>query len=213
MFKPSEKYNELIGLYARMAEEGYDRQRGDRVGPEKAYGDQEAAKFRTELKPLFEGLGVRSVLDYGGGGTDWREKAVPEGGSLADFVGIEAYRVFEPARAVDERDLADAVVCFDVMEHIYLADVGYVLNDLFRQAGKLVVINVAGYPANALLPTGENAHITVRPAQWWQGAVDVVASAYPEITVALYHSEGYAKASKFPPYRYADLNARDGYVR
>lgn len=213
MFTPSRKYDELIALYARMAEEGYERQRGGPVAPDQTYGDQEASKFRNELKVLFDRLGVTSVLDYGGGGTDWRDKPVPEGGSLADYVGIAEYRVFEPARAVDQRETADAVVCFDVMEHIYLADVGYVLNDLFRQAGKLVVINVAGYPANALLPTGENAHITVRPAQWWQGAVDVVASAYPEITVALYHSEGYTKVSKFPPYRFSDLNAGDGYVR
>jgi hypothetical protein len=213
MFNPSPKYDELVALYAQMARDGYDRQRGGRIGPGEAYGDQEAAKFRNELKTLFDQHGVRSVLDYGGGGTDWRSKQVPEGGSLADYVGISDYMVFEPARTIDERNRADAVVCFDVMEHIYLADVGYVLNELFSHAAKLVVLNVAGYPANALLPTGENAHITVRPAQWWQGAVDVVASAYPEVTVALYHSEGYTKASKFPPFRFSDINAGDGYVR
>ena len=212
MFEPSPKYQELIALYAKMAEEGYETRRGPRV--ENAYSDQEAAKFRLELKPLFEEHAIRSVLDYGGGGTDWRDKPVPEGGSLADFLGIEEYRVFEPARAVDARGKkADAVVCFDVMEHIYVADVGYVLSDLFAQAGRLVVVNVAGYRANALLPNGENAHITIRSAQWWQGALEVIASAYPQITAVLYHSETYTNASRLPTICHDLSTKRDGYVR
>ena len=212
MFEPSPKYHELIALYVRMAEEGYETRRGPRVNT--AYSDQEAAKFRQELKPLFAEHDVKSVLDYGGGGADWREKEVPEGGSLAAWLGVEDYRVFEPARAVDARgEKADAVVCFDVMEHIYLADIGYVLNDIFSQAQRLVVVNVAGYQANALLPNGENAHITVRPARWWQGAVDLVASLHPEVTSVLYHSEAYSKATRMPTVRFADLNAADGYVR
>ena len=212
MFEPSTKYHELIGLYARMAEQGYETRKGPRV--EKAYSDQEAAKFRHELKPLFAEHGIKSVLDYGGGGTDWRDKQVPEGGSLTAFLGIEDYRVFEPARAVDARgEKADAVVCFDVMEHIYVADVGYVLNDIFAQARRLVVINVAGYRANALLPNGENAHITIRSAQWWQGAVELVASAWPDVTAVLYHSESYTQASRLPTVCFAKSNAADGYVR
>lgn len=212
MFQPSPKYHELIAHYARMAEEGYETRRGPRV--DKAYTDQEAAKFRLELKPLFDRFTVRSVLDYGGGGTDWRAKAVPEGGMLADFLGVTDYRVFEPARAVDARgDKADAVVCFDVMEHVYIADVGYVLNDIFAQADRLVVINVAGYAANALLPTGENAHITIRPAKWWQGAVELVASVHPDVTAIVYHSAGYTNAARLPEICMAKLNAADGYVR
>ena len=212
MFEPTEKYHELIGLYAKMAKEGYETRRGPRV--DKAYSDQEAAKFRHELKPLFAEHDVRTVLDYGGGGTDWRDKAVPEGGSLAEFLGVEDYRVFEPARAVDARgQKADAVVCFDVMEHIYVGDVGYVLSDIFAQAGRLVVINVAGYRANALLPNGENAHITVRPAQWWQGAVELVAAAFPNVTAVVYHSESYTQASRLPTLCFAKANAADGYVR
>lgn len=212
MFSPSCKYDELIALYARMADEGYETRRGPRV--DRAYADQEAAKFRLELKPLFDRFAIRSVLDYGGGGTDWRAKDIPEGGSLADFLGVTDYRVFEPARNVDARgETADAVVCFDVMEHIYIADVGYVLADIFAQADRLVVINVAGYAANALLPTGENAHITLRPAQWWQGAVELVASAYPEVTAVVYHSAGYKNAARLPEICMAKSNAADGYVR
>jgi 2-polyprenyl-3-methyl-5-hydroxy-6-metoxy-1,4-benzoquinol methylase len=211
MFEKTPKYDALIRLYAQMASEGYDTRRGERV--ETAYSDQEAVRFRHELRALFLNHDVTSVLDYGGGGGDWREKVVREGGSLAGFVGISDYRIFEPAREIDQRDPADAVVCFDVLEHVFVGDVGFVLNDLFSQARKLVVINVAAYEANALLPTGENAHITIRSADWWKGAVDLVASAWPEVSVALYHSGAHAKAHKFPVFRYADINAADGFER
>lgn len=211
MFTKTSKYDELIGLYARMAKEGYETRRGPRVA--RAYSDQEAAKFRLELKPLFQQHAIRSVLDYGGGGTAWADKQVPEGGSLADFLGVSDYRVFEPARGVDESGKTDAVVCFDVLEHIYVGDIGFVLNEIFARAERLVVINVAGYQANALLPTGENAHITIRPAQWWRGAVDLVASAYPEVTSVLYHSESYTGATKLPTVCFSDLNGAPGYVR
>ncbi len=213
MFTPSAKYHELIAQYAEMARDGYKRRSGSDVSGDKVYSDQEAVKFRTELKPLFARYGISSVLDYGGGGGDWREKQVPEGGSLAGHLGVSDYRVFEPARDRDDRGSADAAVCFDVMEHIYLADVGYVLNDLFAQAGKLVVINVACYPAAALLPNGENAHITVRPPQWWKGAVDLVSAAWPDVAVTLYCSTGYNKASRFETKSFAELNMAPGYVR
>lgn len=211
MFTKSPKYDELIQLYARMAEEGYDTRRGQHV--DTAYSDQEALRFRHELKRLFQQYAVSSVLDYGGGGGDWREKDVREGGSLAAFVGISEYRIFEPARAIDERQKADAVVCFDVLEHVFLADVAYVLNDIFAQAERLVVLNVAGYSANALLPTGENAHITVRSGDWWRGAVDMIASAWPDVAVTLYFSEAYAKAQRFEPVQFAEVTRAPGYVR
>lgn len=211
MFEKTPKYAELIRLYAEMAENGYDTRRGQRV--ETAYSDQEAMRFRHELKSLFTAHGIQTVLDYGGGGGDWREKETREGGTLAAFLGIRDYRIFEPARAIDEREPADAVVCFDVLEHVFVGDVGYVLNDIFGQARKLVVINVAGYAANALLPGGENAHITRRSADWWKGAVDLVASAHPDVTAALYHSQAHAKAHRFPSIKFAEINAADGFER
>ena len=61
---------------------------------------------------------------------------------------------------IDERTLVDCVVCFDVLEHIFVSDVATVLRDFFT-CKKLVILNVACYEANALLPNGENAHITV----------------------------------------------------
>ncbi|MEM7060211.1 MAG: hypothetical protein AAF557_21730 [Pseudomonadota bacterium] len=211
MFKKTAKFAELLNHYAHMVEHGYERRVGSRVCA--TYSDQEAIKFRHELKPLFQQRNIRSVLDYGGGGGDWREKEVPEGGTLAEFLSIEEYLVFEPSRAVDDRKKTEAIVCFDVMEHIYLGDVGFVLSDIFDLAERLVVVNVATYAANALLPNGENAHITQRHSQWWRGVLELISAAHPKVEVVLYASESYGKATRIGPWRFADLNAAKGYKR
>ena len=57
---------------------------------------------------------------------------------------------------------------FDVLEHIFISDIPYVIHDVFSYSKKLVIINVACYEASALLPNGENTHITVRPPLWWK---------------------------------------------
>lgn len=210
-WRPSRKYHELLAAYAHMAEAGRAQASGARIVG--GYARQEAMAFRHDLRLLFARHGVGSVLDYGGGAGDWREKTTPEGPSLADFTGIEAYRVFEPARARDERGPADAVACFDVMEHVFIADVPYVLADIFAAAGRLVVFNIACYPANARLPNGENAHCTLRSPDWWRGAVDMAAAARPEVVVALYLSTDYGRVASARAFRFADIAAAPGYGR
>ncbi len=210
-FSKSPKYDRLVELYRHMAEQGYQTRRGATVHD--TYSTQEALKFRDELKPLFERFSIASVLDYGGGSGDWRSKQTPTGEALADYLNIDDYNIFEPALHADDRKECDAVVCFDVLEHVFVADIPLVLADLFRFARRLIVINVANYPAAALLPNGENAHCTLRAPLWWKGAVDVFAAAAPGVHVALYCSTSYGKVEKFPVASMANLSARDGFTR
>ncbi len=89
------------------------------------------------------------------------------------------------------------MVCFDVLEHIFVADLPSVVTELFSLAEKLLVINVGCYEAAALLPNGENAHITVRNAHWWKGLIDTTALKYPNVEVLLICSETYSSGIIF----------------
>ena len=210
-FRPSSKYQPLIAEYAVMARDGYATGRGAHV--EGGYQRQEAIRFRAELKRLFSEFSVRSVLDYGGGGGHWREKRTPEGSSFADYLGVDTYRVYEPARDIDDRAQVDCVACFDVMEHVFLADIPFALADIFAMAKSLVVFNIACYAADARLPNGENAHSTQRSPDWWRGAVATVAAAHPHVAVALYLSTSYRRIERDAVYRFADIAAAPGYAR
>ena len=80
----------------------------------------------------------------------------------------------------------------DVLEHIFVSDVPKVMNELFALSRRLLVINVACYQAAALLPNGENAHVTVRSPDWWKGMVDSISINYGDIEVMLMCSQTFS---------------------
>ena len=197
----SKKGQDLIALYAQMASHGYDRQ--DQSHVDNAFSDFELRAYRNQLKGVFPNFEIATVLDYGCGGSDWSAADFdPESGqsALQYFQLQQAWR-YEPARNIDERQIADCVVSFDVLEHIFISDVPSVLRDIFSYASKLLVLNIACYPAAAKLPNGENAHITVRDPLWWKGMVDCISTEYPDIAVWLICSTGWRKSSDFQIWR------------
>ncbi len=60
-----------------------------------------------------------------------------------------------------------------------MSDVPAVLRDILSLADRLVVLNVACYKANALLPNGENAYITARHPFWWKECWTVWPRNFP----------------------------------
>jgi hypothetical protein len=191
----------LLELYAEMASEGYERASGEKVNV--AFSDFEIRKFRNVVKPFISNNHVRSILDFGSGGSDWHAKGFePETGQSAmEFFALESVSNYEPARARDEVQRADCVTCIDVLEHIFITDVSKILTEIFENATRCVVLNIACYPAAALLPNGENAHITVRHPHWWKGMVDAVATKFPDIETLLICSETYMSGVIFDTWR------------
>ena len=196
VIKLCEKGELLIEQYKIMARDGYERVNGAKV--ERAYNSFELKKASRHVKSIFNDLDIKTVLDYGSGGCNWHSADFIDNKSAADFFGLTDAYHYEPARDIDERRKVDCVLSFDVMEHIYISDVKAVLQEIFSYAQKLVVINVACYEAAALLPSGENAHVTVRLPNWWKGALDMVSTDFPDINVCLLCSESYTNMSAFP---------------
>jgi hypothetical protein len=193
----SSKGQSLIALYETMATGGYDRTDGIKV--EVAFSDFELRSFRKPVRTLLRQHDVRTVLDYGCGGSSWSLKGFDDetGESAIEYFGLSGAAHYEPARGIDERRPVDCVVSFDVLEHIFISDIPATLRDMFSYAGRLLVLNIACYPAAARLPNGENAHITVRPPLWWKGMIDGIASEYPHVSVFLGCSLAYRKLDSF----------------
>lgn len=207
----SSKGRQLIELYGQMACEGYDR--NDQQHVEVAFSDFELRPFRPQIREIMQSHGIRTVLDYGCGGSDWEQQGFDDNGqSAVEYFALEAARRYEPARAIDERQPVDCVVSFDVLEHIFIADVPSVLRDLYSYAGKLVILNVACYSAAALLPNGENAHITVRPPIWWKGMVDSITPEFPHVTTCLICSTAWRQATAFPQWSGEGWQASETFV-
>ena len=111
-----------------------------------------------------------------------------------------------------EKKKADCVVCMDVLEHIFIEDIPKVVNELFALSKKLLVVNVACYKAAALLPNGENAHITVRGADWWKGVFDAISSNYIDIEVFLICSNTFSSGVIFKSFKFGDWALTEGYT-
>jgi hypothetical protein len=209
--KLSKQGNQLIKLYERMVVEGYHRQDGSKV--EDTYNDFELKKFRAICKEHISHPSIKTVLDYGGGGSEWDAPDFePNNGSSAkQFFDVEKVVTFEPARNQMEKIQSDCVVCMDVLEHIFITDIANVIDELFSLTEKLLVINVACYKAAALLPNGENAHITVRSPDWWKGTIDAAAIKYPDIKVLLICSQTFKTGVVFQPFKSRDWHSSNKY--
>lgn len=209
----SRKGQELISLYTKMAQEGYfDKQNGELKKKDKVYSDFELHRFRKVAKDIFSRNGIRSVLDYGCGGSDWDNQLIFDGVSAKAYFEVDSVKRYEPARDIDERGVVDLVSCFDVLEHIHISDIPLVVRELFSFSRRSLLVNVACYPASAMLPTGENAHITVRKPDFWVGVFSTIAIEFPEVEVNLFCSNSYKNAVAIPPFSGNLWIAADGFV-
>jgi len=183
----SKKGQRLIDYYKNMVHDGYEN-------------DLFNLKFyKSIIKEKLTHFNIESVLDYGSGRSDWYLKSFDKEKNLSakDFFNLKSINLFEPSLDIDSRKKSDCVICFDVLEHVFVGDLTNVLSNIFENAKKLVIIQVACYPAKAILPNGENAHITVRNPLWWKGMLDSVSLKFKDISVVLMCSTEYKKTILF----------------
>ena len=62
--------------------------------------------------------------------------------SAKQFFNVSSVTTFEPARDLEQKINSDAVVCIDVLEHIFIEDIPNILGELFSLAKKLLVVKL-----------------------------------------------------------------------
>ena len=183
---PSARYRDLVAIYNQLHMQGGA---GIDAKPENTFVGVSLAPQAVRIKGLIQHTGAQTILDYGCGkailhtieGIKFEEKIYP---SLQAFWGVRQVTLYDPAYppylALPEGKF-DGVVCTDVMEHCPEEDVPWILAELFGYANKFVFANVACYPAQKILPNGENAHCTVRPPAWWQDQIMRAGDLFPDV--------------------------------
>lgn len=185
--QPSSRYRELQRQYRELHEKGepFLQLPADNTFPGKSLIPQAA-----RIKRLIAGTGARLILDYGSGkGRQYEPLALTdEAGQVwpgvVDYWDVDEVVCYDPCyapySALPEGEF-DGVVCTDVLEHCPEEDMPWIVGELFRYATRFVFANVASYPARKRLPSGENAHCTIRPAGWWQQSFEQAALARPGV--------------------------------
>ena len=172
---PTQKYLDLVEYYKRMHREGANSQT-----PENTYNGYSTMVFADFIKKIIEKNECKTLLDYGSGKGDryfnesvFLNKKYPP---LKSFWNIET-TLFDPGVPYPKptNKKFDIVISIDVLEHIPVNDLSWVIKEIFNFSNKIVFFNIACHPANAKLPDGNNAHVSVYPPLWWAGFISSIA--------------------------------------
>jgi hypothetical protein len=134
--------------------------------------------------------GARTVLDYGSGkGRQYepqpvRDEAGSTWPSVIDYWGVDEIVCYDPCYepfSTLPGGTFDGVISTDVLEHCPEEDLPWIIDEIFGYASKFVFANVACFPARKRLPNGENAHCTIKPAEWWRAVFEKAAAAHAEL--------------------------------
>lgn len=127
-----------------------------------AYGGVNSPLHAEHVLSIATEYGCRDLLDYGAGKGALGETLFSNG-----FTGD--YHPYDPAIPYwsGTPQPADMVASIDVLEHIEPECIEAVLDDLKRCLRKVGFFTIGQAPAKKSLPDGRNAHILIRPDEWW----------------------------------------------
>ena len=117
----TKKQLDLIKIYQLMVCSGYKTR--DHQHVKVAFSDMEIRWFKDYVKPLFNKFQIKTLLDYGCGGSDYEALGFFQDQSAKTFFEVSDVYLYEPARNIDQRRKADAVVCFDVLNKVALSEI------------------------------------------------------------------------------------------
>ena len=164
-----------------------------------------AFRHRTTLRQLIRETDSKTVLDFGCGlGIHLvmrdHEKLFAKTGvyaeTWAEALGVERVDGYDPANkeyATFPTQTYDCVYSVDVAEHLSEEDVPWIITELFSLTIKCLFVTIALVPAKKNLPNGENAHITMKPREWWLGHFEHAAAKFPQVRWQAVFEEGAKK--------------------
>lgn len=116
-----------------------------------------AYRWADDVSALAEGYDCKSILDYGAGKQ-----------TLADALeDVTSYDPCIPSISTPPEGKYDLVACLDVMEHVEERHILAVLEHIEAHMGTVGLFVISTRLAHKILPDGRNAHITVKPREWW----------------------------------------------
>jgi hypothetical protein len=161
------------------------------IPPEQTFPGASLPKEAPRIKQLIVKTGAKSLLDYGSGkGQQYWPRRMVDAAEGIEYPDVKSYWGISDVRCYDPGYVPfselptgqfDGVICTDVLEHCPEDDIPWILGELFTFARMFVYANVACFPARKTLPSGGNAHCTIRPAKWWSEQIAHAARSNPTV--------------------------------
>lgn len=170
----------------------------------RVYGATSVKNLRF-LRPEIRLRRPRSILDYGCG-----QSRLLEILDLGYPVELNRYDPAIPDFAEKPAVTVDLLINIDVLEHIEEPDLDAVLAEM-RAACRDAIIIVDTSPASAVLPDGRNAHVTLRPPEWWRDRLSAVFGDLEPVRTVRRSRAGFKTWRRSPgeTLRYHAMRARE----
>lgn len=118
-----------------------------------------------DISELVKAHQAKSLLDYGCG--KGKQYLVDEAHKAWGGLRPHLYDPYYFPYSATPYGRYDGVICTDVLEHVPEEGIDAVLGDLALYADKFVFLAICTREAKKCLPDGRNAHLTVKPQEWW----------------------------------------------
>lgn len=172
--KFSSDYYCLINLYKKAHKKGIKK--NDFFLPNNiTFDGKSLAPWIKYLKKIINNSNSKSILDYGCGKAKFYNNEIELEGKkykgVGDYWDLAEVKLFDPG--IEEYSKYpnknyDGVICTDVLEHIGIADLEKVVEDIFNFSNKFVFFVISTILDKKLLDDGRNVHQTVRNEEWWK---------------------------------------------
>ena len=126
---------------------------------DRSYKYGTGTNYQNVILQIFNAYRCKNALDYGCG------KAI-----LAKKLPFEV-QLYDPAltKYAALPNAADLVICIDVLEHVEPELLTNVLQHLKELSNKVLFVAIGLTWAGRILRDGRNAHLIIKPVQWWHG--------------------------------------------
>lgn len=125
------------------------------------YGNTSIKRY-PYIVPLVKILKPKNIIDFGCGQSELHR-------IVEKLTGIHVSR-YDPAineLSLLEQNHFDFLINIDVLEHIPEDGLDEVISNIRKLANQCFII-IDMRLAKQILPDGQNAHVTVMPAEWWE---------------------------------------------
>ena len=172
---PSEKFLTLNEYYKSLHAGNLTNENKNDI-----YNGKTTMVFAKIIKAIIEKNNIKNILDYGSGKGD-RYFNNSEFGNET-YPPLEKYWNIKPTlydpgvphpKPVGKK--FDMVISIDVLEHIPLQDLGWVIEEIFDFSKEIIFINVACYAAQRTFSDGSNVHVSLFQPMWWYGFITKIA--------------------------------------
>lgn len=128
------------------------------------FSGQQTLYVKKYIEYLIKKFDCKTMLDYGcGKGLQYTIEKANKNWGVELFLFDIGVREF----SLKPTGTFDIVSSTDMLEHCETVDIPNILKEINDYAKSVVIVSISTREAKKILPDGRNAHLTVKPKEWW----------------------------------------------